>query len=58
MCDFSLVPTIDDALEFPDGKIVLLTTLKPGQQATFSNFQPNLRRPKRNQALTPPGNVI
>jgi hypothetical protein len=26
--------THHDALEFPDGKIVLLTTLKPGQQAT------------------------
>jgi hypothetical protein len=23
-----------DALEFPDGEIVMLTTLKPGQQAT------------------------
>jgi hypothetical protein len=26
--------THHDALEFPDGKIVLLTTLKPGRQAT------------------------
>ncbi|MFZ0506113.1 MAG: hypothetical protein WAM44_20475 [Chthoniobacterales bacterium] len=26
--------THHDALEFPDGKFVLLTTLKPGQQAT------------------------
>ena len=50
--------THHDALEFPDGKIVLLTTLKPGQQATFCNFQPNLRKPKRNQPLTPPCNVI
>jgi len=37
-----------DALEFPDGKIVLLTTLKPGQQATVLQLpaEPHKVQPK------------
>jgi hypothetical protein len=34
-----------DALEFPDGRIVLLTTLRPGQQATVLQL-PAARKPE------------
>ena len=39
------VATHHDALEFPDGRIALLTTLCEGQQATV------LQLPERNQRL-------
>jgi len=40
--------THHDALEFPDGKIVLLTTLRPGQQATVLQLpaEPQKARPE------------
>ena len=40
--------THHDALEFPDGKIVLLTTLKPGQHATVLQLpaEPQKGQPK------------
>jgi hypothetical protein len=47
--------THHDALEFPDGKIVLLTTLKPGQQATVLQLpaepQKAQERPAANTAV-------
>ena len=41
-----------DALEFPDGEIVLLTTLKPGQQATVLQLPAIAVGPKPPQPLT------
>jgi hypothetical protein len=40
--------THHDALEFPDGKIVLLTTLRSGQQATVLQLpaEPQKARPE------------
>jgi hypothetical protein len=37
--------THDDALEFPDGRMVLLTHLLEGQQATVLRFQRNPLQP-------------
>ena len=42
--------THHDALEFPDGKIVLLTTLKPGQHATVLQLP---AEPQKVQEKTP-----
>lgn len=41
--------THHDALEFPDGKIVLLTNLRPGQQATVLQLpaEPQQARPEK-----------
>jgi hypothetical protein len=41
-----------DALEFPDGQIVLLTTLKPGQQATVLQLPATANGSKLPQPLT------
>jgi hypothetical protein len=41
-----------DALEFPDGQIVLLTDLKPGQQATVLQLPATAVGPKLPQPLT------
>ena len=41
-----------DALEFPDGQIVLLTTLKPGQQATVLQLPATAVGSKLPQPLT------
>jgi hypothetical protein len=41
--------THHDALEFPDGKIVLLTTLKPGQQATVLQLPATPENVKANE---------
>ena len=41
-----------DALEFPDGQIVLLTTLKPGQRATVLQLPATAVGPKLPQPLT------
>jgi hypothetical protein len=38
-----------DALEFPDGKIVLLTRLRPGQRATVLQL-PNEKTPGKREA--------
>ena len=45
--------THHDALEFPDGKIVLLTTLKPGQQATVLQLPAEPQKPQPEPAATP-----
>lgn len=44
--------THHDALEFPDGKVVLLTTLRPGQQATVLQLpaEPQQGRPEAKLA--------
>jgi len=45
--------THHDALEFPDGKIVLLTTLKPGQQATVVQLPAEAQKAQPEPAATP-----
>jgi hypothetical protein len=45
--------THHDALEFPDGKIVLLTTLKPGQQATVLQLPAEPQKAQSVPAGTP-----
>ena len=42
--------THHDALEFPDGKLVLLTTLKPGQQATVLQLPAEPQRAQEKPA--------
>jgi hypothetical protein len=44
--------THHDALEFPDGKIVLLTTLKPGQQATVLQLPAEPQKAREELAAT------
>jgi hypothetical protein len=45
--------THHDALEFPDGKIVLLTTLKPGQRATVLQLPAEPLKAPLEPAVTP-----
>ena len=45
--------THHDALEFPDGKIVLLTTLKPGQQSTVLQLPAEAQKAQPELAATP-----
>jgi len=45
--------THHDALEFPDGKIALLTTLRPGQQATVLQLPAEPQKARPEPALTP-----
>jgi hypothetical protein len=40
-----------DALEFPDGQVVLLTTLKPGQKATVLQLPATAVAPKSPEPL-------
>jgi hypothetical protein len=42
-----------DALEFPDGKIVLLTTLKPGQRATVLQLPAEPQKAQVRPAANP-----
>jgi hypothetical protein len=42
-----------DALEFPDGKIVLLTTLKPGQRATVLQLPAEPQKAQERPAANP-----
>ena len=42
-----------DALEFPDGRIVLLTTLRPGQQATVLQLPAEPQKARPVPANTP-----
>lgn len=45
--------THHDALEFPDGKIVLLTTLRPGQQAIVLQLPAEIQKARLEPAATP-----
>ena len=45
--------THHDALEFPDGKIVLLTTLRPGQQATVLQLPAEPQQARREPVAKP-----
>ena len=57
--------THHDALEFPDGQIVLLTHLRAGQRATVLQLQPNrrqrmrrsLKRKRKHNRLVQTGNT-
>jgi hypothetical protein len=42
-----------DALEFPDGEIVLLTALRPGQQATVLQLPAEPQKARPEPATTP-----
>jgi len=47
-----------DAVEFPDGKVVLLTDLRPGQLATVLQLPVTTQLPGGDRALSDHGNII
>ena len=49
--------THHDALEFPDGRIILLTTLRSGQQATVLQLPADPQQARR-EPVAKPGEVV